>query len=303
MKNFKKVFYAFGLLLLILTLLVGCAGKEVENISLDDIPEYSGEPYIAINGNIPFFEQSEITATAFESFSELDPLGRCGVAYASVGQELMPSEERGNITSVTPSGWEKDGKSNNNKYDFVDGSYIYNRCHLIGFQLTGENANEKNLITGTRYLNIEGMLPFENMIADYVKETDNHVMYRVTPIYDDLNLVASGVLLEAWSVEDDGEGICFCVYSYNVQPGVLINYFNGVNVASGEDLPTDDEEKEETGDDTAGPDYIVNTSSKKFHIPGRSCANQISEKNRQEYFGTRENLINEGYEACGTCKP
>ena len=160
---------------------------------------------------------------AFESYAELDTLGRCGVAFASVGKELMPTEDRESISDVTPSGWKYQGVSNNNRYDFVDNGYIYNRCHLIGFQLTGENANEKNLITGTRYLNIRGMLPFEDMVADYVKETGNHVMYRVTPIFGEYDLVASGVLIEGYSVEDEGDGICFCVYAYNVQPGVEIN--------------------------------------------------------------------------------
>lgn len=190
-------------------------------INLSNIPEYNGKPYIAVNGNVPFFEDTEVTATSFEEYSDLDNLGRCGVAMASVGQDIMPTEERGSIGQIKPAGW------HTVKYDCVDGKYLYNRCHLLGYQLTGENANERNLITGTRYLNVDGMLPFENMVADYVMETGNHVIYRVTPIYTGNNLVADGVLMEGYSVEDQGEGITFCVYVYNVQPGVRIDYATG----------------------------------------------------------------------------
>lgn len=195
--------------------------EQQTEISLEDIPEYSDEPYVVINGNEPNFSEDDFTTTSFEKYSDLDELGRCQVAYANIGKDLMPTQERGSISEVKPSGWE------NKKYDIVDGKYLYNRCHLIGFQLTGENANKKNLITGTRYLNVTGMLPFENQVADYVKETGNHVLYRVTPIFDGDNLVASGVLMEAESVEDKGEEICFCVYVYNVQPGVTIDYATG----------------------------------------------------------------------------
>lgn len=194
---------------------------EQGSIDLSNIPEYNGEPYIAVNGNVPFFEDTEVTATSFEKYSDLDNLGRCGVALASVGQDIMPTEERGSIGQIKPAGW------HTVKYDCVDGKYLYNRCHLLGYQLTGENANERNLITGTRYLNVDGMLPFKNMVADYVMETGNHVMYRVTPIYTGNNLVADGVLMEGYSVEDQGEGITFCVYVYNVQPGVRIDYATG----------------------------------------------------------------------------
>lgn len=191
--------------------------------SLDDIAPYSGEPYVVVNGNIPYFTEDELTTEPFEIFSELDAYGRCGVAYANVCIELMPTEERESIGSVKPSGWHL------NKYDCVDGKYLYNRCHLLWFQLTGENANEKNLITGTRYLNVDGMLPFENEVADYVEDTGHHVLYRVTPIFEGGNLVASGVLMEARSVEDSG--VVFCVYCYNVQPGVKIDYGTGLNWA------------------------------------------------------------------------
>ncbi len=189
--------------------------------SVEEIPEYFGDPYIAINGGIPFFLEEEYTTQSFEEYSELDYLDRCGVAYACIGTDLMPTEDRGAIGSVKPSGWQSV------KYDIVDGKYLYNRCHLIGFQLAGENANERNLITGTRYLNIEGMLPFENLVADYVKETENHVLYRVTPIFEGANLVATGVLMEGWSVEDQGESICFCIFAYNAQPGIVIDYATG----------------------------------------------------------------------------
>lgn len=195
-------------------------------ISLEDIPEYSGEAYVAVNGNRPFFTDGDYTTTSYETYSPLDGLGRCGAAEANVGQDLMPTEARGNISSVKPTGW------HSSKYDFVDGKSLYNRCHLIGYQLTAENANKQNLITGTRYLNVIGMLPFENMVADYVHETNNHVLYRVTPIFDGSDLVARGVLMEAWSVEDGGEGVCFNVYCYNVQPGVEIDYATGDNWAA-----------------------------------------------------------------------
>lgn len=191
-------------------------------ISLEEIPAFDGETaYVAINDNVPDFDESELVTKSYEEYAPLDSLGRCGVAMACVGRDIMPTEERGSIGQVKPSGWQTV------KYDIVDGKYLYNRCHLIGYQLTGENANKENLITGTRFLNVEGMLPFEDMIADYVKETGNHVIYRVTPIFEGDNLVASGVQMEAISVEDDGEGICFHVYAYNAQPGVTIDYATG----------------------------------------------------------------------------
>lgn len=189
--------------------------------SLDNVAKYSGKPYTEINGNQPFFTKSEITDDSYEYYGDLDDLGRCTPAHASIGKDLMPTEDRGSISSVKPTGW------HSYSYDIVDGKSLYNRCHLIGFQLTGENANRKNLITGTRYLNVIGMLPFENQVADYINETDNHVMYRVTPVFVGANLVASGVLMEGYSVEDEGDGICFNIYCYNIQPGIYINYANG----------------------------------------------------------------------------
>ena len=255
---------------------------------LDDLPPYSGEPYIAVNGNAPSFLPGEITANSYEVYSPLDELGRCGTASACVGVDLMPTEEREPIGQVKPSGWQTV------KYDCVDGKYLYNRCHLIGFQLTGENANKQNLITGTRYLNVEGMLPFENMVADYVKETANHVLYRVSPVYDGGDLVARGVHMEALSVEDNGGGISFNVYVYNVQPGVEIDYATGESWLEGQPRP-------ETGEPEAA--YVLNTKSKKFHLPTCSGAASLKEENREEYTGTREALIDQGYAPCGTCKP
>lgn len=190
-------------------------------VSLDAIPAYDGKAYVAVNNNEPFFTDNDMTTTAFENYSDLDSLGRCGVAYANICKEIMPTEKRGKIGMIKPSGW------HTVKYDVIKDRYLYNRCHLIGYQLAGENANPKNLITGTRYLNVEGMLPFENLVADYVNNTGNHVLYRVTPMFSGSNLVANGVLIEAKSVEDNGGGILFNVYCYNVQPGIGINYENG----------------------------------------------------------------------------
>lgn len=292
----RKKWHLF-LVLLVTLLFGGCAGIEVsvsvvpaasgQTVQLDSIPEFSGEPFVIINDNIPAFSTEELTKKSYEVYSDLDDLGRCGVVVANIGVDIMPTEERKSIGQVKPSGWQTA------KYDFVDGKYLYNRCHLIGFQLTGENANERNLITGTRYLNVDGMLPFENMTADYIKETKNHVMYRVTPIFEGENLVADGVLMEARSVEDDGEGICFCVYCYNVQPGVAIDYATGESIAA------------ETADMQAGDiaKYVLNTSSKKFHRPDCSGVEKIKKENRQSYTGTREALLRDGYEPCGICKP
>ena len=194
-------------------------------VSLQDVPAFSGEPYVVIGENLPLFDEEDMTAVSYEFYSELDDLGRCGYTMACIGKDLMPTEDRESISQVKPTGWKQ------KQYDFVDGKSLYNRCHLIGFQLTGENANERNLITGTRYMNVEGMLPFENMVADYIKETGNHVLYRVTPIFEGDELVARGVLMEAKSVEDNGAGILFCVYAYNNQPGVEIDYRTGKSQA------------------------------------------------------------------------
>lgn len=261
--------------------------------SLEKVPAYSGSPYVEINGNQPDFSQDQETTESFESYSELDSLGRCGTAFACIGEDLMPTEDRGSISEVHPTGWVQA------EYDCVDGGSLYNRCHLIGFQLTGENANEKNLITGTRYLNVEGMLPFENLVADYIKETGNHVLYRVTPVFQGDNLVASGVTMEALSVEDAGEGVCFSVYVYNVQPGVEIDYATGESWESGDSPESSQESAVESGEEH----YILNTNSHKFHLPSCSSVDDMSEKNREDYYGSREDLIAQGYDPCGSCHP
>ena len=258
--------------------------------SVSDIPEFDNIAYIAINDNEPEFDEDDLVTESYELYSELDNLGRCGVAIACIGIDIMPTEERGAIGQVKPSGWQTV------KYDIVDGKYLYNRCHLIGYQLTGENANTKNLITGTRYLNIEGMLPFENMIADYVKETENHVLYRVTPIFKGDNLVASGVQMEAMSVEDKGEGISFNVYAYNNQPGIIIDYSDGSSSLEGE-------ENTESYEDIPTQGYVLNTNTKKFHNFGCSLTEKIKENNKKEFFGEREELILDGYSSCKNCNP
>ena len=262
-----------------------------------EIPAYSGTPFVYLNQNVPDFTSDDYTTESYEYYSELDDLGRCGVAMACIGIDLMPTEDRGSISSVKPSGWKSV------QYDIVDGKYLYNRCHLIGFQLSGENANEKNLITGTRYLNVEGMLPFENMIADYVKETENHVLFRVTPLYHGNDLVAHGVQMEAFSIEDNGDGICFHVYVYNVQPGITIDYATGNSHLTG-DTP-ESETSGTSADSTEKTDitYILNTDTKKFHFSSCSSAQSMKEENKQTYTGDREDLIAQGYSPCGKCDP
>lgn len=285
-------------------------------INLADIPAYSGSPYVEINGNVPNFAESDFTETSFESYGSLDSLGRCTTAYANIGTDLMPTEERGSIGQVKPSGW------HTVKYNgIVDGNYLYNRCHLIGYQLTAENANEQNLITGTRYLNVEGMLPFENMVADYIKETNNHVLYRVTPIFEGNNLVASGVQMEAESVEDRGASISFNVYCYNVQPQITIDYATGESYLTdgamsandtASSLETSAQNNEAAAqvqtDGTGGTDqtsasYILNSNTMKFHKPSCSSIKQMSDANKTEYTGNREDLISQGYEPCKRCNP
>lgn len=278
----------------------GTVGK-IASVSLSDIPEYKGEPYVAVNHNEPDFKENEITDKSFEKYSNLDSLGRCGTAIASVGRDIMPTEKRGAIGQVKPTGW------HTVKYDFVDGKYLYNRCHLLGYQLTGENANEKNLITGTRYLNVDGMLPFEDMVADYVKETNNHVMYRVTPIYEGNNLVASGVEMEGYSVEDKGEGISFNVYCYNVQPNVKIDYATGNSTLDGKvahnETANDIQTTPKANTEATSKEYVLNMNTHKFHLPSCSSVKQMSNANKGTYTGSREELIEQGYEPCGNCKP
>lgn len=257
-------------------------------VTLENLPPFSGTPYVVLTDNQPLFSSTDRTTESYEFYSELDALGRCGVTVACVGQDIMPTEERGSIGQVKPTGW------HTAKYDWVDGRYLYNRCHLIGFQLTGENANVCNLITGTRYLNVDGMLPFENLVADYVKETSNHVLYRVTPIFVGDELVARGVEMEGYSVEDEGEGVCFHVYCYNSQPGVVIDYATGESRADA--APPSSAASEVSV-------YVLNTGSGKFHLPSCASAKDIKPANRQTYSGNRQALLDQGYSPCKSCNP
>lgn len=271
--------------------------------SLEDIPEFSEEAYTEIGDNVPEFDKKDMTEKSFEEYSTLDSLGRCRAAYANIGQDLMPMEEREEIRPVHPSGW------HSVRYQCVEGKYLYNRCHLIGFQLSGENANKKNLITGTRYLNVEGMLPFENKVAEYVKKTDNHVLYRVTPIYEGHDLVAKGVRMEAYSVEDEGEGVCFDVFVYNNQPGVEIDYATGESWLEGESAKKPAESTRgnkakkaaKSAEDEKAQKYVLNTNTKKFHLPACSSAEDINKENKEVVTETREQLESQGYDACGRC--
>ena len=266
-------------------------------VSLDAIPEYDGKAYVAVNNNEPFFTDSDMTTTAFENYSDLDSLGRCGVAYANICKDIMPTEQRGKIGMIKPSGW------HTVKYDVIKDRYLYNRCHLIGYQLAGENANPKNLITGTRYLNVEGMLPFENLVADYVNNTGNHVLYRVTPMFSGSNLVANGVLIEAKSVEDNGGGILFNVYCYNVQPGVGINYENGDSWLDGTtgsaSSGSDSSAAENSAADSSNSETMVHITAtgKKYHRAG--C--RTLKKSDTEV--TLDEAKSMGLSPCGICNP
>ena len=273
-----------------LSLLCGCADpisvSQPPYIDLDVIPVWDGEPWLIVDGNTPGFTEADLTTEAFERYSALDALGRCGSAYACVSQALLADENRGSLASVTPTGWV------NREYDFIDGKYLYNRCHLLGFQLTGNDASKRNLITGTRYLNIQGMLPYENQVADHVKENGHHVLYRVTPRFRENELVCRGVQMEAYCVEcGSDDPFMFHVFCYNVQPGVLIDYETG------------ESEFSEIGLNSEKKTYILNTASKKFHDPNCANAESISDKNREKIKCTREELIYRGYEPCGICKP
>lgn len=264
-----------------------------DGFDLSKVPEYSGEIFCQINGNVPYFTEEDLITDSYETYGNLDSLGRCTTAMACVGLDIMPTEPRGDISSVTPTGWVQ------RSYSVVKGGYLYNRCHLIGFQLTGENDNNKNLITGTRELNNEGMLPFENMIADYIKETGNHVIYRVTPIFEGNELLARGVLLEAYSVEDEGEGISLNVFIYNVQPNVVIDYATGNSeLAEG----VEEEEDEEPPTTDSGATFVINVKTKKYHTVTHYP--NISDYSNLEYTTkTEAELLAEGYVACLTCKP
>ena len=298
----KRNHYPVAAFLLLLALLFGgCSynqsGLDTQAIQentqksyeLTDIPAYAGNSFVILDDNKPAFSKKDRERTdAFETYSDLDELGRCGVAYANICKELMPTEERGAIGMVKPTGW------HTVKYDNVEGKYLYNRCHLIGYQLAGENANEKNLITGTRYLNVTGMLKFEDQVADYVNETNHHVLYRVTPVFEGDNLVASGVEMEAYSVEDKGEGVSFHVFLYNVQPGITIDYATGESWLDNSKT-TEDNEKT--------LNYVLNTNTHKFHKENCESVRDIAGSNKEVYTGNREDLINMGYDPCKRCKP
>lgn len=307
-------------LLLALTLILsGCSaaqGISYDGIYMDesDIPQAQTDediPYKVLNDNVPEFTEEDLARDVFESYSDLDSLGRCGQAFALLGEETMPTEDRQSIGQIRPSGWQTV------RYDdLIQDKYLYNRCHLIGYQLSGENANEKNLITGTRYMNVQGMLPFENQVADYIEETGNHVLYRVSPIYEGDELVARGVKMEALSVEDSGAGICFNVFVYNIQPGITIDYATGDSHRTGEDVPY-----EASGDQTqaAGQvsgeqsgssvqsqqtqEYILNINTMKFHLPDCYSVKNMKEENKEVFKGARDYLISEGFEPCGNCNP
>ncbi|MBQ7968515.1 MAG: DNA/RNA non-specific endonuclease [Clostridia bacterium] len=260
-----------------------------------EIPDFDGETaYVTVNGNKPFFNKTDRIKTAFENYGKLDNLGRCTTASANISKKLMPTKKRENIGTVKPTGWQIA------QYDCVEGSFLYNRCHLIGYQLTGENANERNLITGTRFLNTQGMLPFENMVADYIKETGNHVLYRVTPIFEGREVIARGVLMEGFSVEDGGEGICFNVFCYNAQPDVEIDYLTGKSKYIGKEIPSDTDEIEDNKDVRL---YVLNTNSKRIHKPNCQSVEDMDDMNRLAYRGSIEELRDMGYKSCGSCKP
>ena len=281
----NKLFSAIFLLICIVLLFSSCT-------LLDE-----NKPYAEVNDNVPQFTEEQIKTESFESYSDLDDLGRCGPAIACIGKDIMPTEERGAIGQVKPSGWQMA------KYDIVDGKYLYNRCHLIGYQLSGENANEKNLITGTRYMNMEGMLPFENMVAAYIEETDNHVMYRVTPIFTENNLLADGVQMEAFSVEDNGKGISFNVFVYNMQPGIEINYLDGTSKLESDSDFEETVEKQNIQNEKNDTIYILNTNTMKFHSKDCSSIKDIKPKNKETYNGTKAWLLDNGYSSCGICNP
>ena len=254
-----------------------------ETVQLSNIPEYSGNPYTEINGNVPNISESEIQTETYETYSELDELGRCGTAEAVLGLETMPTEDRESIGMVKPSGWQTI------RYDdIVDGNYLYNRCHLIAFQLSSENVNEKNLITGTRYMNVEGMLPFENMVADYIKETGNHVFYRVTPIFEGDNLVVNGVQMEAYSIEDAGSGIEFNVFVYNVQTQIEINY------ATGESRLVEDNTNESTSSEET-IEIRGNKNSKIYHMPGQDSYEEMADSKNLVIFHSEQEAQAAGY--------
>ncbi len=305
--HFFKSFKILYIIVLFSILFTGCefstANKEavshtddvISYNASDSIPDYSGSPAIIINNNIPEFDDELYTTDSFEEYGELDELGRCTSCIACIGTDLMPEGERDDISHIKPTGWK------NKEYDFIEYEHLYNRSHLIAYQLTGENANEKNLITGTRYFNSEAMLPYEEEVGNYVRMTKNHVLYRVTPLFEGDNLVAKGVQMEAFSVEDNGAGICFNVFVYNVQPGVIIDYTTGDNW---QDDNADIESLYATTEtDMSEVTYILNTHSGKFHLPECPSVNDMSEYNKVYFTGDRDEAVAKGYAPCGKCKP
>lgn len=295
----KKVILMIINLILVVTL-SGCSTAESEptgtnntndktQLITENIPDYTDKIYVEINGNkAEFSDEDKKRTDAFELYTDLDELGRCGAAYANICKELMPTEKRGSIGMIKPSGWQLA------KYDSVDGKYLYNRSHLIGFQLAGENANEKNLITGTRYFNVVGMLPFENEVAEYVKETNNHVLYRVTLFFKDTELVARGVKIEAYSVEDSGEGVEFNVFVYNVQPDITINYQDGTSSGSGQIVDGVVKDNEEHDSEAV----IGNKNTKVYH--DGDCGSLPKEENRV-HFNNENEAIDAGYTPHSNC--
>lgn len=265
------------------------------NFIAEKIPDYAEDAYAVINGNVPLFKEYEMIPAAFEYYGSLDLLGRCTVAMVSADEDIMPTEDRGGISSVEPTGWKSV------MYDTVSGKYLYNRCHLIGYQISGENANKKNLITGTRYLNMESMLYFENMIVDYIEKSDNRVLYRVTPIFGENCMVADGVLLEAYSIEDGGSGLSFCVYCYNVQPGIIIEYETGESREAeyGEDIYTGlvlkaPAENEELLPELNSCEVYRTPSGKRYHYD-KHCGGTNS------YGVTFEKALEESLTPCKKC--
>ena len=315
-KSRLKVLLAAALAMLTLVASLcsfGCKASETHLESTDtayDIPQYAGKPSVEVNGNVPYFTEGDLARGPFEEFSSLDSLGRCGAAFARLGPETLTDGDRGSIGMVKPSGWQV------SKYDWIDGEYLFNRCHLIAYSLSGQTDNELNLITGTRSMNVLGMLPYESKTRSYIEETGNHVLYRVTPIFEGENLVASGVLMEAQSIEDAGAGIKFCIWCYNVEPGVAIDYATGNNHAeeSMANAPEADEPMRNASPTrTFSPStqqgesearlYVLNTNTKRFHYPECPSVSDMKEKNKREYEAPRNEIIDMGYIPCGACKP
>lgn len=286
-KRFGRLFVSALASVMLALAVAGCAQSEAPKptVTMDSIPAYTDKAYVALNDNVPTFTDEEITDESFETYYELDDLGRVTGAFSSIGTDLLPTKERGNISSVKPTGW------HSVQYDNVDGKNLYNRCHLIAWSLTGEDANPNNLMTGTRYLNIQGMKPFEDMVRDYIKETGNHVMYRVIPVYTGDNLVADGVIMEGYSVEDEGEGISYNVYAYNVQPGIEIDYATGDSHLRGE---TSTETKDEGT-------YVLNKNTKKIHAPNCSSVESMNKNNKEFYRGSLQDLLDQGYTIHNQC--